>query len=95
MEKGTPVVLFGRHPLYPDEHKWEQDNWGIDNSQQLLDSLLPYHLIATFCSHRHLSRMSLDSRRVSHVINGAMVSDHSDDVGPERWYWVSLGRLDE
>lgn len=94
MEKGTPVVLFGHHPLYPDEHKWEQDNWGIDNSQQLFDVLQPYHLIATFCSHRHLNRMSLDSRGVLHVINGAMVGDHSDDVGSKKdgigYRWVAL-----
>lgn len=69
MKKGTPVVLFGHHALYPDEHKWEQDNWGIDNSPQLLEILKPYHLIATFSSHRHLNRMSLDSRGVLHLIN--------------------------
>jgi len=94
MKEGTPVVLFGHHALYPDENKWEQDNWGIDNSLQLLEVLQPYHLIATFSSHRHLNRMGLDSRGVLHVINGAMVNDHSDDIGPKKdgvgYRWVSL-----
>jgi len=94
MGHGMPVVLFGHHPLYPDESKWEQDNWSIDNARQLFEVLEPYHLIATFCSHRHLNRMSLDARGVLHVINGSMVGDHSDDVGPKKdgigYRWVVM-----
>lgn len=94
MAKGTPVVLFGHHALYPDEKKWERDNWGIDNSPQLFELLQTYHLIATFSGHRHLNRMSLDARGVLHVINGAMINDHSDDIGPKKdgigYRWVTL-----
>jgi hypothetical protein len=38
--------------------------------------------------------MSLDTRGVLHVINGSMVGDHSDDVGPKKdgigYRWVAL-----
>jgi len=94
MTQGSAVVLFGHHPLYPDEKKWERDNWGIDNAPQLFEILEPYHLIATFSGHRHLNRMNLDKRGVLHVINGAMVNDHSDDIGPKKdgigYRWVTL-----
>lgn len=94
LRQGTPVVLFGHHALYDWAGKWEKDNWGIDNSQELLAVLAPYHLIATFSGHRHLNRLSLDKRRVLHVINGAMVGDHSDDIGPKQdgigYRWVSI-----
>lgn len=94
MKKGMPVVLFGHHPLYDDAAKWEKDNWAIENSAELMALLQPYHLIATFAGHRHLNRMSLDKRGILHVINGTMVGDHSDDVGPKHdgigYRWVRI-----
>ncbi len=91
---GMPVVLFGHHALYEWAGKWEKDNWGIENSAQLLALLRPFHLVATFSGHRHLNRMSLDERHVLHVINGPMVGDHSDDIGPKQdgkgYRWVTI-----
>ena len=92
---GTPIVLFGHHPLCV-ESKWEGNEWGIDNTKELFEALAPYHLIASFSGHRHLNRMSLDRRGALHVTNGAMMGDHSDNVGPKNdgigYRWVRIDR---
>jgi len=109
IEPGTPVVLFGHHPLYV-ESKWEGNEWGIDNTQELFDVLKPHHIVASFSGHRHLNRMSLDRRGALHVTNGAMIGDHSDNIGPKndgigyRWVridsrklvttWIRIGSAD-
>ena len=89
------MVLFGHHPLYV-ESKWEGNEWGIDNTKELFDVIRPHRVIASFSGHRHLNRMSLDLRGALHVTNGAMMGDHSDNVGPKNdgvgYRWVRIDR---
>lgn len=98
VKSATPIVLFGHHPLYV-ESKWERNEWGIDNTKELFDVLKPHHVIASFSGHRHLNRMSLDRRGALHVTNGAMIGDHSDNIGPKndgfgyRWVRIDGTRL--
>jgi len=93
MPRGKPVILFGHHALYVDA-KWGSDSWGVENSRELFELLEPYHLIATFSAHRHLNRMDIGPRGALHVINGAMMGDHSDNVGRKNdgigYRWVSI-----
>ncbi len=93
MQTGKPVILFGHHALYVDS-KWGNDDWGVENSRELFELLQPYHIIATFSAHRHLNRMDIGPRGALHVINGTMMGDHSDNVGPKNdgigYRWVSL-----
>lgn len=90
----APVVLFGHHALFDAVGKWEKDNWGIENSQELLKLLAWHRLVATFSGHRHLNRMARDHRGVLHVINGTMYADHSDEIGPKQdgtgYRWVEI-----
>ena len=55
---------------------------------------MPYHIIATFSAHRHLNRMDIGPRGALHVINGTMMGDHSDNLGPKNdgigHRWVSI-----